>query len=1716
MSNENLPDHEATQDSPAIEGMLREMNRGGEGNDEKFVKRVMAGVENRGRIHPLEPRWSWLGGRRFWLATAAVVTLSLFLVGMYSAMVLTRHAAPQEVMLYSQSDLAPGHNAAFRVFVRDGRTQKPMANAAVAVVLRPANGKKIRIAAVKTDEHGIAVCETRLPEDLPEGNCVVEAEAETGGGDVSVSTTIAIKRSFKCMLSTDKPMYQPGQTIHIRTLSLATADLKPVAGRQVVIEVQDAKGNKVFKKMQKTSDFGIAAADFVLADQVNMGSYTLTATIGDSITEKTVDVKRYTLPKYSVELTTDRGFYKPGETVKGTLKATYTFGKPVANAAITIDGQEFVDRFRTFASISGKTDADGNFPFELKLKSFFAGSELKKGDAYVSLKATVIDPAKHKLEKTRELTVTTKPIRIDVIPESGDLVAAVENRIYFLTTTPDGRPLQTELTIAGAGEKKQVTTSDLGLAIVPLTPTNQGLRLQIQARTKTGAAARVTRNLPVGTQQEAFLLRTDKAVYRTGETVKLEVVSAARTARVFVDVVKNRRTQLMTTIDVSDGKGTAAIDLNPELFGTMTLHAYRILPSGEMIRDDKVIQVNRAGDLTITAELDKDTYRPGEKAIVNFLIKNRAGDPTQAALSLAAVDEAVFALSELRPGFERVYFALQEELLEPRFEIHGHLPPAVYVHDDPRPDDPEAAQQEDLRKGALLAAADGGDGPARHIGEMFNERNARIAQEQEDYRETLAAYGFMAPFGIFVLSLLPLFGYTVYKLFRPQSVTAASTEELQRFRRDLFWLILVWILGFYAALLCSFLGAGAGALFREMMHASRDVIGFFAAIGIGIGAIGIAVVEFFLARRLRRREIIDQLPVWRKLTYLLPFSYLLAGIAFIAMIIGAVNRVIEEPHAIVVVAGLPLLLGLAAGALSVAARITVSHMSGAGILWAFCSRSAAVLLIPVLFFTWMVVQLNKHNFQRQGADLAMAKRKFAGAAEAMPMMPPEEAEMSADFNSDEDTPDAGAAGQALKAPTRVRRYFPETLLWKPELITDAQGKAQLHLPLADSITTWRLAMSAVSKRGELASDTKGIRVFQDFFIDIDFPVELTQHDRVSVPVSLFNYLKTDQTVRLEVQPADWCKLLDDPKKTLVLKPGEIKAVYFTIIAEKPGRHALQIKAFGSEMADAVERRVNVKPDGEEFVQTVNGELKENLNREIVIPAAAIDGASDLYVKIYPGAFSQVMEGLDGIFRMPNGCFEQTSSATYPNVIVLNYMRQTKQIKPELEMKALQYINTGYQRLLSFEVKGGGFEWFGNPPAHNILTAYGLLEFHDMAKVYEVDPKVISRTREWLFAQQQGDGSWTPTSGGIPEGAINRQGSILTATAYIAWALAESGQRDARLDKALNWLAGKRSEMKDNYTFALTCNAFVHADRAEAKDLLKELVQRKSEKDKLVWWDSTGQGATYSKGNVLAIETTGLAACALLNGRYDTSTAHKSLAWLIQQKDSFGTWSSTQATIFGIKALLAGSGTGGAATDKDLNVTVTANGKLAEEIRITPETSDVYRLISLRELVKEGTNKIALETSGAGNLAYQIVARHYIPWPTHVDPQPRQEVLAIDVNYDTDKIAVDDKLTCNVSLQYNRPGTAQMTIVDLGIPPGFKVETDAFSELKASGVIEKYSVTGRQVILYFREIRGREPLLFSYQLKAKFPVKAKTPVAAAYQYYEPEIRAEAKPVVLEVR
>ncbi|MCX7838973.1 MAG: hypothetical protein N2559_05900 [Anaerolineae bacterium] len=92
----------------------------------------------------------------------------------------------------------------------------------------------------------------------------------------------------------------------------------------------------------------------------------------------------------------------------------------------------------------------------------------------------------------------------------------------------------------------------------------------------------------------------------------------------------------------------------------------------------------------------------------------------------------------------------------------------------------------------------------------------------------------------------------------------------------------------------------------------------------------------------------------------------------------------------------------------------------------------------------------------------------------------------------------------------------------------------------------------------------------------------------------------------------------------------------------------------------------------------------------------------------------------------------------------------------------------------------------------------------------------------------------------------------------------------------------------------------------------------------------------------------------------------------------------------------------------------------------------------------------------------------------------------------------------------------MTIVDLGIPPGFAVLTEDLDMAVRAKTIARYELTARQIIIYLEEFDSKKPITFTYRLKAKFPLRAQTPSSTTYDYYNPSVTATQAPTMLTVK
>jgi hypothetical protein len=477
--------------------------------------------------------------------------------------------------------------------------------------------------------------------------------------------------------------------------------------------------------------------------------------------------------------------------------------------------------------------------------------------------------------------------------------------------------------------------------------------------------------------------------------------------------------------------------------------------------------------------------------------------------------------------------------------------------------------------------------------------------------------------------------------------------------------------------------------------------------------------------------------------------------------------------------------------------------------------------------------------------------------------------------------------------------------------------------------------------------------------------------------------------------------------------------------------------------------------------------------------------------------------------------EQTSSSAYPNILVVDYVKKARVASPAILMKAENYLNVGYQKLLTFERPGGGFDWWGSGEPLIWLSAYGLQEFNDMAKVYPIDKGVITRTQAWLMKQREKDGTWSKI--GATHGvSIEQMGDPkLLLTSYVVWSLLESGHKKEDLKQSISYIRDNVPKSDNAYVLALAANALAAWDPKD--DSTHETLQKLENKQKdlpeikAVCYPAGGQSLAYARGDSLTVETTALAALAMIKSGQFTNSANKALMYLIKSKDATGAWGSTQATILSLKALVAGLG--GAKQKGKAAFSILVNGKSAGKGEVTEENSDVLQLFDLKDHVKTGANEVSIKVEGETNLMYQIVGRYYEPWKKL--PVPTAPALAVNVEYDRTKLSTNDMLKAKATLRYNGKVPTYMVIVDLGIPPGFTVDGGDFAEMVKAKKIEKFSVTSRQVTLYIGDVKKGDVKTFEYSLKPKYPIKAKTPATVAYEYYTPANRATAKPVELVV-
>ena len=1466
-----------------------------------------------------------------------LLPLVIFLFGCFNSPPpnIVEPARASVVVMGETSHLAPGSKGSLLVQVRNPYAapgETALADRQVEVLLE--DGAQIQpLFTGRTDDAGLVRVEFETPATAsPEQTLVIRAA--TNDHETIITQDVYIGRAYDVLISTDKPVYQPGQTIHLRTLALDTLDLRAAHAQTLTLTITDPQGNKLLQRALTTSQFGVASTDFTLDAQAISGDYLITAAIGPNTATRTVQVKPYTLPRFEISFQPDAPFYLPGETATGAIEARYFFGKPVAGGQVTVRGSVTDVSRETVFEITGVTDADGIFRYAAPVPDFFVG-QLDNKSAQIDLEIEMVDAANHLESIDETITVAEKPLLIDAAPESGLLRPGLANRVHLNVSTPNGDAASATLTISGDRLPLITTTTDIyGLAVITLTaPDQRFLPLEVTASTADGRE--VIQPLLLGGVTGAstqVLMRPERSEYKIGDIANIDIYVNGHATTAYLDIIKGRQTFGLIALPIVDGVAQAALPIDGALLGTLELNAYVTGDDGEIASDRRLLLVNPA-PATVDVRLDADQYRPGDTATLDIQVQ-RDGAPMAGVMGLAIVDESVFSVQEQEPGFARTYFLLERQIQEPRYEIHDFVELEDDVHSpyDNLPD------------------------------------SIRYAAHARDVALT----------GLFARELAA-------RQPAPAVAPAPTTPTLTA------TVVMSW---------------------GNRLYLVAPLVG----------------LALYDGSRKRRRWLI----------------------ALTLFALGA-------------------------------------------FFWSACAAPAGAPAAP--------------------------------AAEA----PANEAAVAVT---------TATGGQA--AP-RLRQYFPETLYWRPEVETDAEGRAQVQVPIADSITTWRVSVLASDRAGNLGSAQVGLRVFQEFFVEPDLPRFLTVGDELQAPISIFNYLDQTQTIAFDIAPGDWYELTGDLPQTVEVGPNEVTVVYAPLRVLRHGAFDFQITATGSAFSDAVVRTVEVLPDGQQIFDALGGKLAVTQSFTVGAPITAIPGTGRVLVRVYPGIVSQVLDGLEGLLQTPYGCFEQTSSVTYPNVMVLDYLKATGQAAPRIQLQAEQLINLGYQRLLTFEVRGepGGFSLFGDPPAQMMLTAYGLMEFSDMADVAYVDPDLMERVAAYLANQQARDGSWSAEGMTIESGIEDVQSQLAT-TAYIAWGLADAGYEPRAVQRAVRFIermlrqtpvsetpsspltsavgnaanalppsARRAAVAYDDYTLALVANALIAAGQ-DAAPLLDVLAARATIADGLAMWGIGDMTYLGGYGATAAIETTALVAQALLRADYRPDLAAQAVDYLIANRDPHGAFYTTQATVQALKALAlaAQSSEKGAAR---ITIALTEpSGKITQRtFTVEAGAADVVQQFTFDGIVGDA-NRLEIAVEGDRTLHYQVVTSYYLPWDAAMTATETADPLRVSVTYDRTELQVNETVQALATVELLTPGRAGTVLVDLGVPPGFTPVTTDLDALVAAGAVDRYELTGRQIIFYLTNVRSGEVEHFTYRLQAKYPIRAQTPTSQAFDYYAPDQGSIALP------
>jgi len=725
----------------------------------------------------------------------------------------------------------------------------------------------------------------------------------------------------------------------------------------------------------------------------------------------------------------------------------------------------------------------------------------------------------------------------------------------------------------------------------------------------------------------------------------------------------------------------------------------------------------------------------------------------------------------------------------------------------------------------------------------------------------------------------------------------------------------------------------------------------------------------------------------------------------------------------------------------------------------------------------------------------MADQRQAGAKAA-------EKEWAGDDLIEEDRADmngkrmAWAPVRVFPAPTyrgdepAIRTDFRETIHWVPSITTGKSGRATVTFYLSDAVTSFR-AVAEGAGGGRLGRAEQTVRSSLPFSMDVKLPLEVSAGDKIQAPLTLTNDRDKALGVTLNASFGD----LVSVDKSATLENGQLGAAqraslfYGLTVGSKPGKSIVKVSANAGGLSDEFSRELTVVPLGFPQEGSASGTLKERVAHDFDL-GQSIPGSAEVTIKLYPSPIATLVSGMDGLLREPSGCFEQTSSTNYPNVMVLDYLRTNDVADPAMIERASGMLDRGYKKLVGFETQQKGYEWFGQTPAHEALTAYGLVQFVDMKRVTGAgDDAMMARTAKYLESRRDGNGGFKRDGKALD--SFGRASPEVT-DAYITWALTEAGftQYGPEIERSAKLAAST----KDEYLLALTAGTLLNvpARKSEGLAATKRLAGLQGSDGAFVRADHS---ITRSTGINLHIETTSLALLAMMKAGGSDDQVRRGVEWLAKNRGGYGQWGATQATVLALRAMTTYANAS-RKTPAPGMVIVRINGKEAGRQSYEAGRRDPLVFTSIGSLLGAGKNTIELVHDGKSELPYSIAMEYRSTKPATAP----DVVVDLATKLERTTMSMGETVRLTATLTNKTANGQPMTMARIGLPGGLTFQTWQLKELREKGDVAFWETRPREVILYFRQLEPSVVKTIGIDLVATVPGEYTGPASSAYLYY----------------